>query len=273
MMKEQRIVKFDEKLQVEAYYFNGIMQKFPNHFHEHYVIGFIESGQRKLSCKNREYIINKGDMVIFNPFDNHACEQLEKKPLDYRCLNINSNIMEKVAKEMMGGEYVPCFTSPVLVQASYAPLLKEVHEMIMNSSVEFEKEESFYFLMEHLIKECSVKFAESNSADQRLYTVCRYMEENYSIHLTLNDLAEVCGMNKYTLLRSFTRNFGITPYRYLQTIRINEAKKLLERGIKPIDVSMETGFTDQSHFSNFFTEFIGLTPGQYRDIYQGKKQA
>jgi transcriptional regulator GlxA family with amidase domain len=59
----------------------------------------------------------------------------------------------------------------------------------------------------------------------------------------------------------------VTPYRYLQNIRINEAKKLLEQGILPIEVAMQTGFSDQSHFTNFFNKFIGLSPRVYRDIF------
>jgi len=55
MKQEIRTVKYDAELSVEAYHFQGIMQKFPNHFHEYYVIGFIEKGQRLLSCKNKEY--------------------------------------------------------------------------------------------------------------------------------------------------------------------------------------------------------------------------
>ncbi len=35
------------------------MQKFPNHFHDYYVIGFIEKGKRHLSCKNKEYSIEQ----------------------------------------------------------------------------------------------------------------------------------------------------------------------------------------------------------------------
>ncbi|WP_330382150.1 hypothetical protein [Clostridioides difficile] len=42
MRQEERTVCFDRELKIEAYRFKGIMQKFPNHFHEHYVIGFIE---------------------------------------------------------------------------------------------------------------------------------------------------------------------------------------------------------------------------------------
>ncbi|MFB5664022.1 helix-turn-helix domain-containing protein [Alteribacillus sp. HJP-4] len=56
-------------------------------------------------------------------------------------------------------------------------------------------------------------------------------------------------------------------WHYLQTVRINEAKKRLEQSEKPLDVAIETGFVDQSHFSKFFMEFIGLTPGQYRDTF------
>jgi len=46
MTQEIRTVKYDAELKVEAYHFQGIMQKFPNHFHEYYVIGFIEKGHR-----------------------------------------------------------------------------------------------------------------------------------------------------------------------------------------------------------------------------------
>lgn len=56
----------------------------------------------------------------------------------------------------------------------------------------------------------------------------------------------------------------------METIRINEAKKLLEKGITPIVAAMQTGFSDQSHFTNYFNRFIGLTPGIYRDIFQNK---
>ncbi|MGO0916449.1 hypothetical protein ACTPEM_25625, partial [Clostridioides difficile] len=41
--------------------------------------------------------------------------------------------------------------------------------------------------------------------------------------------------NKYSLLRNFTKLKGITPYRYLENIRVNKAKKLLEKGVEPID--------------------------------------
>ena len=75
MKEEVRTVVYDEELRLEAYHFEGIVQPFPNHFHEYYVIGFVERGQRMLHCRNKEYIIEKDCIVLFNPGDNHACTQ------------------------------------------------------------------------------------------------------------------------------------------------------------------------------------------------------
>ena len=50
MKKEVRTVVYDDDLHMEAYRFEGLAQPFPNHFHEYYVIGFVEKGERALSC-------------------------------------------------------------------------------------------------------------------------------------------------------------------------------------------------------------------------------
>lgn len=269
MNQGERKVCFDHELQIEAYHFHGIMQKFPNHFHEYYVIGFIESGQRKMSCKNKEYIINSGDLIFFNPFENHACEQIDKETLDYRCLHIELEVMQKVVKEITGKEDTPIFTDPVVFGSEYAPMLRHLHEIIMDEVSDFEKEETFYFLIDQLLEQYGemAKVNQLNKTEQKVARVCRFIDTHYAEPISLTELVEVSDMNKYTLLRSFTRIRGITPYRYLQTVRINEAKKLLGLGMKPLEVAMQTGFVDQSHFSKFFTDFIGLPPGQYRNIY------
>jgi AraC-like DNA-binding protein len=271
---EERTVRFDSDLGIEAYCFKGIMLKFPNHFHEYYVIGFIEAGQRHLSCRNREYSIGDGDMILFNPLDNHTCEQTDGKTLDYRCINIKQEIMQKTVMEITGADYLPRFTEPVAYRSEHVGLLRELHRMIMEEREDFEKEEIFYFLIKQLIDQ----YAEPASApepeilDEEIEAVCGFLEKNYSEKISLDELALMANRNKYSLLRAFTRIKGITPYRYLETVRVNEAKKLLERGIEPLEAAMRTGFTDQSHFTKFFKEFIGLTPGQYRDIFIVEKR-
>ena len=57
---------------------------------------------------------------------------------------------------------------------------------------------------------------------------------------------------------------------YLENIRISEAKKLLGQGVPPLETALRTGFSDQSHFTNYFRRFIGLAPGVYREIFLDK---
>lgn len=270
MKQEIRTVKYDAELKVEAYHFQGIMQKFPNHFHEYYVIGYIEQGQRFLSCKNKEYTIEPGDLLLFNPRDNHACEQIDGKTLDYRCINIQPEIMSKAVLDITGKEYLPYFTPQVIFHSEWVPVLRELHQMLMEEERDFRKEESFFFLLEQLIEDYTEQAVPAENTEQsaEVRKVGEFLEQHYMDNISLADLCNLTGLSKYYLLRSFTKQKGISPYSYLETIRIDKAKKMLEQGVKPIDVAQETGFTDQSHFSNFFKKFIGLTPKQYMNIFK-----
>lgn len=231
---EERTVCFDRDLEIEAYHFKGVMQKFPNHFHEYYVIGYIESGKRRLSCKNYEYTINPGDLVLFNPMENHTCEQVDNKALDYRCINIKTEVMKKAVLEITGIEFLPQFSQPVAYNCELVPLLCELHQAIMEEQQDFKKEETFLFLIKHLLDEYTLPYSESIESDfnTELKEVCKYIEEHFAEHITLDDLSKIAKMNKYSLLRTFTKSMGITPYRYLETVRINIAKRLLELGGK-----------------------------------------
>lgn len=273
METEKRTVRFDGDLKIEAYHFEGIMQKFPNHFHEYYVLGFVKSGRRFLTCKNRKYTINPGDLLLFNPLDNHACEQTDDQALDWRCVNVEKDIMRLMAAEITGKDCPPAFTTTVVCQSGAVPALKDLHDMIMKESKGFNKEEIFYFLVERLITHYTKPVTESlTRVSKEIEKACGYMEDNYAETITLTDLSQVSGLNKYTLLRNFTMQRGITPYQYLSTVRVNKAKKLLEAGVSPIEAALQSGFADQSHFTRFFRNFIGLTPKLYQDIYNGGEE-
>ena len=228
---EKRFVKYDKKLRLEAYWFQGILQRFPQHFH---------------------------------------CEPMDNDLLDLRCLNIKPEIMRQAMLELTGSSELPLFTSPVLRgDERTAALLRELHQMIMQEQEDLAKEEALYFLLEQLVAAGISKMSAATKAPP-VQKVTAYLLEHYTDKVTLEELADVAAMNKYSLLRLFTKTEGITPYRYLETIRIGKAKELLGQGLEPAEVALMTGFTDQSHFSKFFKEVIGLTPGQYRTIFRVK---
>jgi AraC-like DNA-binding protein len=269
MPYEERTVRYDRYLGIEAYRFKGMMQKFPNHFHEHYVIGFIEAGGRILSCKNREYTVGAGDIILLNPLDNHACEPVDEAAMDYRSLSIKPDTMKKAVLEITGKDYLPVFIETVGFQSDLTQLLKELHMAVMEEQSDIRKEELYLTFMEQLIGEYTVDYHKMapKEINAEIQTVCGYIEEHYTEHISLDDLSRQAKINKYSLLRSFAKRNGITPYRYLETVRINQAKKLLEQGDEAVDAAIRTGFSDQSHFTNYFKEFIGLTPKQYQNIF------
>ena len=267
---EKRQICLDKKLNIEAYWFYGIMQKFPNHFHEYYVIGFVEEGQRRLLCKNKDYTINPQDLVILNPFDSHTCMQINNEALDWRCINIKKEVIQKVTEEIYGEKYLPSFSKTVLSDTEILMLLKELHTMIvLGTGNNKTRKEKFYKIIKKLYDEYNGQILEEEviPAEEIKY-LCRYMKNNYRQKLTLDELSKITGQNKFTLLRNFNKVHGLTPYQYLETIRIEKARTYLEEGHTPAEVALNTGFSDQSHFTRFFKSFIGFTPRQYQKLFK-----
>ncbi len=270
LKKEVRTICYDDELHMEAYYFEGIVQPFPNHFHDYYVIGFVEKGTRCLTCKNHEYIISRGNILLFNPNDNHGCVQSDEGTFDYRGINIPKETMLSLAEEVTGKRYLPEFKQNVIFNDELDHYLHLLHKMMMEGSNEFEKDELLLFLISTLIGQYGQSFEKCiPDCIEEIEKICLFIEQHYTKHISLENLVTYSGLSKSTLLRGFTKWKGVTPYRYLQSIRINKAKELLEQGIPPIDAAMQTGFSDQSHFTNFFNMFIGLSPAAYRNIFRG----
>lgn len=274
MKREDRRICFDEDLQIEAYVLNRINQTFPNHFHEHYVIGIIEEGKREMICGNFTYKVIPGDFILLHSGENHQCKPSGEQLLQYRALNISEKIMKNVMKELTGKSFLPKFQKNVFQDEEIQCVFLRLHQMIMEKSREFEKEEMFLLLMDMLL-ERYVKVVEccrriDGNTESTEY-ICHFIEENYAQNLTLKNICQYAGVSKSTLLRTFTKEKGITPYRYLETVRVNQAKKMLEQGITTAEAALQTGFSDQSHFTKYFQRFTGITPGAYRKIFTKKR--
>ena len=268
-----KTVVYDKQLQIEAYCFEGIRQSFPNHFHKYYVIGFIESGQRYLYCKNKEYIVKKGGIVLFHPEDNHSCMQSGDDTLCYRGFHIQNDVMLHLVEEITNKKELPQFCQNVIYNEEIAYYFVTLHKMIMNNTKDFVKEEILLLLFTALIQNYGQPFQnETLECRKEIEKACEFIEQHYTEHICLEQICHYAQMSKSTLIREFTKQKGITPYRYLENIRINEAKKLLSKGVPPVDAAIQMGYSDQSHFTNYFNSFIGLSPGVYRDIFCNKNK-
>lgn len=267
MQKETKTVCYDRALELEAYRFEGITRPFPNHFHDFYVIGAVELGERVLSCNNREYRIGRGDLLLFNPNDSHGCTQAGGEALCYRALNLSRERMSALA-EKAGRKGPPLFRENVIADRALCEAFLALHRMIPDGALESDRQEALLSFL--------VRLAERYGSDppKRVFgsgweveRVCALIERHFDEPISLERLCRCANLSKSALLRAFTREKGVTPYRYLQAVRIERAKKMLEAGVSPLEAAMRTGFSDQSHFSRFFRCFIGLSPARYARIF------
>ena len=134
----------------------------------------------------------------------------------------------------------------------------------MRGSHEFGKEEALLLLISLLVRQYSRPFERCiPECREEIERACAFMERHYAQRIRLDQLCRCAGLSRSTLLRAFVRAKGVTPYCYLENIRVGKAKRLLEQGVPPVEAALETGFSDQSHFTNCFSRFIGLAPGIY----------
>lgn len=268
-MKKQ--IYYDKDLNIEIYSFKNVQQEFPNHFHNYYVIGFIEKGSRLLNYRNKKTHLKENNVLLLNPKDSHGCVSADAEPFNYIAINISESIMLDLVFEITGEHVFPAFSRNVVNDEELSLLIKNLYRMVIENAEGLEKEEMMIMLVSVLIERYGGMCKKSTEPSNKIQDICNFIESHYAEKISLNQLCNLSKVGKSTLLREFTRIKGVTPYRYLQSVRIDTAKKLLENGTALVDAAIQTGFSDQSHFTRFFQLYIGLSPAEYTKIFKNNR--
>ncbi|MBW4709065.1 helix-turn-helix domain-containing protein [Roseobacter sp. YSTF-M11] len=89
--------------------------------------------------------------------------------------------------------------------------------------------------------------------------------DHYAVPTPVAAMAARFGLRERSLLRRFRKATGQTPVEYIQTLRIEEAKQMLEATDMPIeDIAAEVGYTETSSFRNAFRRYVGMPASTYR---------
>ncbi len=101
--------------------------------------------------------------------------------------------------------------------------------------------------------------------DRRLLLVLMLIEASLPRQLAIGDLAEAVNLSSSRLAHLFKNEIGVSPQRYLNNVRLEKARELLENGLLSVkEIAAEVGFPNVSCFCRSFKLRYGTTPREYR---------
>jgi len=245
-----------------------ITHSFPRHTHETFAIGVIEGGVQATDYKGTTHIAIAGDICLINPGEVHTGFSPHKWGWTYRVFYPGVSVLKKAAEAVsLKWGRMPYFPSPVIKDEALSRKLLQVLKSLEHSGLSIEKESLLLSALAHMVArhaEVTDNTARYSRKEERAVRVAReYLEAHFTENVALFALARIVGVSEFHLLRLFRDKLGLPPHAYLIQKRIDFAKKLLSRQVPIVQVALETGFSDQSHFTRHFKRILGITPGEY----------
>ncbi len=106
--------------------------------------------------------------------------------------------------------------------------------------------------------------------DDQVITACQqWLVEHYDERNPVTRMVQFSGLSERTFKRRFRAATGYAPLDYVQTLRIEEAKQILEKdGLSTEQAAHQVGYEDPAFFRHLFKRMTGVTPARYRERYR-----
>jgi transcriptional regulator GlxA family with amidase domain len=112
------------------------------------------------------------------------------------------------------------------------------------------------------------------SSDAQIAQCQEWLADNYKQDTPVATMVEMSGLPERSFNRRFFRATGQSPMDYVQSLRLEEAKQILETTDLPVEaVAHDVGYEDSSSFSRLFRRKTGITPAQYRKRFASLRLA
>ena len=248
------------------------------HTHPHTEIFFITGGKGYFRTENKKVRVQKGSIIVNNPHVRHADPFTTDDKLMYAVFSVahiafsqdpdsqNFSPVEIDAGEVddekrqtfyfdYSREFEQIFDFLRVIEAESCTMKPFWEWSILN---EFDK-----FIL-FLLRNSSLISLPYNS-EQKKPSVANnlrfYFDHSYADDITLDKLARLFYTNKYYLVHTFKKTFGVSPIAYLNKLRCEKAKIMIETTDLSITaIATSVGFSSISHFSETYKKHFGITP-------------
>ncbi len=261
MIKTKKIEMLDGLELKEATFKN---KQFPTHFHDTYSIGIIQNGIESIKIRDNHYIAAPKTIIIINENELHSNSFYDYG--SYQTINLNRHVLTYFSKEM-NHEKKSHFVFQNLITNDYLyELISGFHKGDHSNAYKQIGAIAKYLFQNYLVEPYDNK---SNYANWKniILEIKEFMNDNLCEKISIENIAKKFQKTPFQVIRAFKAHTGLTPIEYLTLIRLNKSKILLASGNALVDTALDCGFYDQSHFSNVFKKYFGISPKQYCDSY------
>ena len=235
---------------------------FPRHSHDQFAIGIILSGAQESWSGVGQVKSFTGDVIMSNPREIHDGVPVRGCVRKWRTLYLDpALVMREATAEGIGELEIvrPSVRDPALA-AHFGRLFDCVTSAHPSQLL---TDELLLRMIMHAWSRHGLRVPRSVGPSPSVAKALAYLDAAPIAPVTLADLAELCGVSRFQLLRGFAREVGTTPHAYLVQRRVCLARRFLAAGQTIADAAFNAGFADQSHIIRAFTRQVGVTPGRY----------
>lgn len=237
------------------------------HRHDTYAIGRTLEGVQSFKYRNSMKHSLPGGTIILHPDELHDGHAGTEIGFHYRMVYIQPSLIQKI----LGGKPLPFIdgglsTDPRLYAASHVLLhsFECIHPL--------EEDDTIFDLAHAMATVAGVK-SSRKYIDYRATELARiYLLDHLDHIVTLDELEQVSGQDRWRLSRDFRALFGTSPYRYTMLRRLELVRELIIKGIPLVQASLIAGFTDQSHMAKNFKKTYGRTPKHWLNVIKEIKR-
>jgi AraC-like DNA-binding protein len=233
---------------------------FPRHCHDQYGVGVLLSGAQVSWSGLGRVEAFAGSVITVNPGEMHDGIPLGGCVRRWRMLYFDPVCLNR---KMLGE--IPAeaeFKAPSQSDPRAAALVLDLfrHTALEGDALAVE---------EHLVRltvplmQIRTPPAGPRSPSPAVARAKERIDDDPASPVTLAELAALCGIGRFQLVRAFARELGATPHAYLVQRRVRLARQLLLAGETPASAAQGAGFADQSHMTRAFVRHFGVTPARY----------
>ncbi|CAM3553606.1 HTH-type transcriptional activator RhaS [Vibrio aerogenes CECT 7868] len=240
------------------------------HRHAELSVGAIVDGQTCVHFNDRYEILNPGDVVIIPPEVVHACNPVEGKPRSYHMLYIDPDWLCAL-NHLSSLHFGTSLT--VLKSAGLFRQYLTIVDTITHPSLTGKMPERVRSFCQSMIASLcddsaspEMQVSGEEPAPETNAFIRQVLMTQISSPPSLDELSGKFQLCPETIIRRFSRDYGMTPKAFINNLRVEEGKKLLRAGYSIADTALTLGFSDQSHFHKAFVQYAAATPNQYRQM-------